>query len=498
LHNLLPFSLNINHNQSERRTKGGHAIDSRTIVVDIGKTNAKVSLWGPGGEQLQRQMRANDPQPATAAPYRALDVHGIDAWLVEAIRAFAADGPVRRIITVGHGAAIALLQDGALFADPLDYEVEYPAEERAAYHAQRDPFPLTGSPALPMGLNLGMQLHHLEHAIGPLPDGVHIVPWPQYWSWRFSGVAASEVTSLGCHSDLWRPGGNTYSDLAVRRGWAAKMAPLRTAADVLGPVSADFADATGLNRDCEVLCGLHDSNAALLAARGHAEIADNEATVLSTGTWFIAMRSLAAAADYAIDASREARDCLVNVDAYGRPTPSARFMGGREAELAGGVDSFRLTDGCSQAELLARVPDLISKGSVALPAFVPGVGPFPDRDGAWVARPDDPMDLRVATDLYLALMADTSLDLIGSRDRLLVEGRFAEDAVFVRALAALRPSQRVYTSNAEHDVAYGALRLVEPALTPVSALVPVEPLATDLDAYADNWRREACVAGAAA
>jgi len=495
---LLPISLNINHNQSERKTEGGHAIDSRTIVVDIGKTNAKVSLWGSGGEQLQRRLRANDPHPATNAPYRALDVHGIDAWLVDSIRAFAAEGPVRRIITVGHGAAVALLQDGELYADPLDYEVEFPAAERSAYLTQRDPFTQTGSPALPMGLNLGMQLHHLERVIGPLPDDICIVPWPQFWSWRFSGIAASEVTSLGCHSDLWRPRDGTFSELAVRRGWAAKMAPLRPAADVLGPVSAGFAEATGLNADCEVLCGLHDSNAALLAARGHAEIADNEATVLSTGTWFIAMRSLAAGADYAIDASREARDCLVNVDAFGRPTPSARFMGGREAELSGGVDSFRLTEGCTRDELLARVPELIDRGSVALPAFVPGVGPFPERGGEWISRPDDTIDLRVATDLYLALMADTSLDLIGSRERLLVEGRFAEDAVFVRALAALRPSQRVYTSNAEHDVAYGALRLVEPELSPVSALVPVRPLDADLDAYADDWRRRAHIAGAAA
>ena len=44
--------------------------------------------------------------------------------------------------------------------------------------------------------------------------------------------------------------------------------------------------------------------------------------------------------------------------------------------------------------------------------------------------------------LYAALVADVSLDLIGSRDTLLVDGRFAHAPVFVQALATLRPIRR--------------------------------------------------------
>ncbi len=83
----------------------------------------------------------------------------------------------------------------------------------------------TGSPALPLGLNLGIQLNHLEQADRPWPDTLYIVSWPQYWAWRLSGVMASEVTSLGCHSDLWRPLENRYGELAVRRGWAKRFPP---------------------------------------------------------------------------------------------------------------------------------------------------------------------------------------------------------------------------------------------------------------------------------
>ena len=120
------------------------------------------------------------------------------------------------------------------------------AAQRDEYEAQRDAFMVTGSPALPCGLNLGMQLHRFEKLFGPLPDDVTIVPWAQYWAWRLCGVAASEVSSLGCHTDLWRPMDRDYSALAVRRGWAARMAPIRAAEAPLGTITAEIAKQTGL------------------------------------------------------------------------------------------------------------------------------------------------------------------------------------------------------------------------------------------------------------
>ena len=48
----------------------------------------------------------------------------------------------------------------------------------------------------------------------------HVLLLPQYFAWRLCDVMASEVTSLGCHSDLWRPLERAYSRLAVERGYA--------------------------------------------------------------------------------------------------------------------------------------------------------------------------------------------------------------------------------------------------------------------------------------
>ena len=194
----------------------------------------------------------------------------------------------------------------------------------------------------------------------------------------------------------------------------------------------------------QVHCGLHDSNAALLAARAFPEIGGREATVLSTGTWLIAMRSAAEP----VDVSRlpEHRDCLVNVDAAGQPVPSARFMGGREIELLTGTAAARIDIPADQAALLAAVPAALVPGQLPLPTFAAGCGPFGQAAGQWTSPPVDEGARRAAIALYAALVADVALSLIGTRERLLVEGRFAGAEVFVRALACL-----LYTSPSPRD-----------------------------------------------
>ena len=461
-----------------------------TVVLDIGKTLSKLSLWRSDGTLVERVTRPNER--VDAGPWRALDVHGITLWLGDALRRFAGLADIGAIIPVAHGAAAAVVRDGRLCCPPFDYESPIPAAVRQAYDALRDPFARTGSPALPDGLNLGAQLYWL----GLLHDGLYasgtqILTWPQYWSWCLSGVAASEVTSLGCHTDLWCPATAQPSQLAERCGWSACLPPLRGAGEALGAITPDWAARTGLRCDTRVHCGLHDSNAALVAARAFSEVAGREATVLSTGTWFIAMRTPAPGAVVDLQRLPEGRDCLVNVDVQGRPVPSARFMGGREIEVLTGDPALRIDVEADQAALLAAIPPVLASGGRVLPTFAPGCGPYPDGAGHWNAMPADRAARRAATGLYAALVTDTALDLIGSCETLLIEGRFARAQGFTRALASLRPGTRVFTALADNDVSYGALRLLDLDLPVPTALREVLPLDVDLRQYAQAWRDEA-------
>jgi sugar (pentulose or hexulose) kinase len=458
--------------------------DRAIIVIDIGKTVAKLTLWDRFGALVERRTRANARVMHDGAP--VLDVFGIETWLADVLTDFAKLVDVGAIIPVAHGAAAAIIRDGQLVGPPLDYEAPVPAALRARYDALRSPFGETGSPALPNGLNLGVQLYQQADLIA---GDATILLWPQYWAWLLSGVAASEVTSLGCHTDLWSPADGSPSSLAQNMGWAEKLPPLRRAGEALGVITAAWAMRTGLPMDTQVYCGVHDSNAALVAARGFAEIDGGEATVLSTGTWFVAMRTPASAFDTA--ALPEMRDCLVSIDVDGRTIPSARWMGGREIEAQIGIDTRRVDIKPDQPALLAAVPDVVARGAMLLPGFAAGCGPFPDGEGTWINQPEDWYARRTAVCLYAAMVTHVSLSLIGSHRAILIEGRFAEADVFVRALASLRPDDAVYVANAHNDVSYGALRLVDPALTPAGALVRVVPLATELTAYHAQWTKRA-------
>ena len=476
-----------------------HMHNRAVVVLDTGKTVAKLSLWDATGCVIARRSRANER--IDAGDYTALDALGIADWLAETLRDFAALADVGAIIPVSHGAAAAIVGDGHLRCPPLDYEQAIPAAIRADYNRQRDAFSATGSPALPAGLNLGLQLYWLQHLHPRLLDGDAIImPWAQYWSWLLCGVAASEITSLGCHTDLWQPLANAPSRLAVAHGWAQRLAPLRRAGDLLGTLTPHWVAQTGLPADVQVYCGLHDSNAALYAARGFPEIAQREATVVSTGTWFVAMRSLPerAAQDIARDIAQdiaaldERRDCLLNIDVNGRAVPSARFMGGREIEVLTGVDTRQVDIAPDQSRLLAAVAAVLQSGAKVLPTFAPDVGPFPRAQGRWLHMPKDELQQRAAVCLYIACVLNEVVQLLGTRERVLIEGRFARAEVLVRALATLRPDLEVYIARYDSDVSYGALRLIHPHIVPPEGLLRVAPLDVDLEHfrnYCNRWQR---------
>jgi sugar (pentulose or hexulose) kinase len=461
-----------------------------TVVLDVGKTHSKATLWDDTGNCIAQRSRPN-PR-LTTGNSMTLDAAGIEQWLWGTLSEFARLGPVIAILPIAHGAGVALIRDGHLQYAPLDYEWQGASADRAAYDKQRDPFSATGSPALPGGLNIGMQLHWLESLRATDFRSMQIVPWAQYWAWLLCGVTASEVTSLGCHTDLWRPFERAPSHLAIRRGWAEHLAPLKPANAVLGTLAPGWVAGTGLSPRVEVYCGMHDSNAALLAARSHPELDGRDATILSTGTWFVAMRAPNGTDARPAAQLPEGRDCLMNVDVAGTPIPSARFMGGREIEILAGAD---VTDSAVDAGRLSSAIRAVDAGEMIIPACVPGVGPFPTAKSRSPGTKPNTGDATALAHLYAAMLADVSLDLIGSNDTLLIDGRFSAAPVFVQALASLRPATKVLVSSDENGVAHGALRLANVKHADAAPLQRVSPLAVDMSGYRARWREAAERAG---
>jgi sugar (pentulose or hexulose) kinase len=303
----------------------------------------------------------------------------------------------------------------------LDYEFRYPADVEAAYDEIRPPFSETFSPRLPGGLNLGAQLHY-QKAVFPeaFANAQAIVTYPQYWGWRLTGIAATEVTSLGCHTDLWRPKQGGFSSLVETLGIAGKLAPVRKPSDRLGYVTEEMSAKIGLARPVPLYCGIHDSNASLLPHLGQHEA---PFAVVSTGTWVVIF---AVGGD--LDHLDSKRDTLANVDALGRAVPSARFMGGREFEL------LTKGQGTATPEAIHRV---LEERIVMTPSVVPGCGPFPDAEHRVVNASNglNADETYVAASLYAALMTKACLDLTRAAGPIIVEGPFARNALYAEALS---------------------------------------------------------------
>ncbi len=300
-------------------------VPATIAVIDIGKSNAKVVLI-ERSTQTTLATRTLANRVLTDGPYPHYDTEGLWRFIRDALTALNRQRAIAGISITTHGATAALVGDDGLTLPILDYEHDGPQETAADYDAARPPFSETLSPRLPNGLNLGAQLFWQARAFpGKFRAARHILMYPQYWAWRLTGLAASEVTSLGCHTDLWAPGSRHFSSLVIHEGWEALFPPLHDAVSVLGPITESVASETGVAAGTPVACGIHDSNASLLP---HIAAHVTPFTVLSSGTWAIAMT-----VGGATDALDPARDSLAYVDAYGRPVPAARFMAGREFEM---------------------------------------------------------------------------------------------------------------------------------------------------------------------
>lgn len=451
----------------------------QVAVIDIGKTNAKLALVEMEG--LREIAVITRPNIVLfALPWPHFDVEGHWAFLLDGLRDFHATYGVDAISITTHGACVALLdRDGALAAPILDYEFGGPDELAAQYDAIRPPFDQTGSPRLAGGLNIGAQLFWQFRTDPDLRDRTHqIVTYPQFWGAKLTGRTAMDVTSLGCHTDLWNPHAGAFSDLVRALGISGKLAPVRKPSDILGTLLAPVALHTGLPADTPVYCGIHDSNASLLT---HVYSRMPPFSVVSTGTWVIAMciSGRAVTLDPALDT-------LINVTALGHPAASARFMGGREHDIATGGSYPRPTP--------QDLDHVLSNRIMLMPAVVPETGPFKGRQSAWLGDVPDPRTGQrgAAVALYLALVTSECLSNIGHDGPIIVEGPFAGNLFYLQMLS-VATGCAVHSASGTTGTSGGAAMLAtQGAAVPLAQDSPIElnaEIVALLTDYATSWRQ---------
>lgn len=451
----------------------------RVAVIDIGKTNAKLALVDLSElREIDVFETPNTVLPGDPFPHH--DTEALWAFLIDALGRIQVRHGVDAITATTHGAAAVLLDEaGEPIVPMLDYEHDGPDDLADEYDLLRPDFEQSGAPRLPHGFNLGAQLHWL---LSTRPELRHrlafVVTYPQYWVGRLTGTWCTEVTSLGCHTDLWLPREGRLSDLVDKLGLGGKIPPVRRAEDLIGTISPEVAQETGLPQTTPVYCGIHDSNASL-----YPHLLGQRApfSVLSTGTWVITMA--VGGKPGTLDPTR---DTLMNVNAFGDPVPSARFMGGREFEI--------LTHGAAVTPSEADVAAVLQRGVTLGPAVVSTSGPFQGRQAEWSVPEAQLNDGERATviSLYLAMMALTCLELTGAEGPILTEGPFARNTLFLDLVAASSGQQVMSSVGSITGTSIGAA-LLAAENAPVIANHSPHPspqgaYRDDLVRYAERWR----------
>jgi len=446
---------------------------SPIAVFDLGKTNSKLFVVSHEGRVIDEARTR--PVWRHEGDLRVLDDAALSGWMTaELARVVSAHG-VDRMTFSGHGCTFALVAGGALVHPILDYEQEPPAEIAGRIDAMAPDFQETFSPPLPLGFNYGRHLLWLNECDGDLiAKAEAILSYPQFWTWKFSGRPVSEVSYLGCHSNLWAPLRDDFSSLVDRMGWRSRMPEFAKAGEVVGTHKVTLDD--GRSVEIAVHNGVHDSNAALYFYRS---LGFTDFTLVSTGTWVIIFNPASP-----LERLDSDRDMLANVTVDHQPVATIRFMGGREYDVASG--------GWAKPVSVDAVARVIAAKAFALPSFAPG-GPMPGHVGRFVGPAVEGEERAAVAMLYVALMTDLSLDLIRSENAIVIDGGLVKTGLYASVLAALRPGQTVHTSANPEGSAFGAAALVFNAIGDnpfVNDCAVAEPASIPgLDEYRRQWRK---------
>jgi sugar (pentulose or hexulose) kinase len=420
---------------------------ARIAVLDIGKTNLKLLVASDDGWPLETHSIANAAN--TSGPYLACDLAGLEEWFLDALAEVSQRHAIGAVIATAHGCGAVLVDEDKPVLPMMDYDAVSPAAIDQVYERIAPPYREVFCGVGAGAMRLAKQLLWQESAFpAEFARARTYLTTAQFFALRLGGRAASEISQLAAQGHIWDLRRHQPSSVMRQRGWARLLPQRAPAGAVLGTVSEAVARRTGLARSTEILCGVHDSNANLFRYKA-AGMAD--ASILSTGTWMIGFQR-----DLDPDKLDATRAMILNIDVDGENVPSTLAITGREYDL------IRKEEAAADAAVLAALPTLAARGTLALPSFTGDDGLFPGaahRGRIIGPPPETPAEWQGLAVLYAAFSANRCLDALGSSKRIVIDGGFAANLPFARCLAALRPSQHVSVSQSRDGTALGAALL---------------------------------------
>ncbi|MDR0525330.1 MAG: carbohydrate kinase [Spirochaetaceae bacterium] len=460
-------------------------------VIDIGMTNKKAAVYDAELRQIEAQYRNFPPKIVEHPGGAGLETHDLESmehWFIEALTDFGKKYPIKAIGVTTHGATFVCVGDDGKPVLPCVYYTHEPGE---AFHSRfyarfGSPESLqaqTGTPNLKGLINPGKGIFFAQEQFPePFRQTRHILLYPQYWGFRFTGKIGAEGTYMGCHGYLWDQVENRLSSVAEALGIAPLLAPvLADSWDTLGTITPAFARQTGLSPKTLVTMGIHDSNASLLPH--FAKKGETGFTLNSTGTWCVSMNPVK---NYGFEPEELGKAVFFNISAFRKPVKTAIFLGGQEFEIW----SKTLRDLHKREDLPPYNPAIFSsifhdRKIFLLPELTPGSGQFPKSSARIVenqrvysfesirsgdARPECFKNYEQSFALLrlsIVLQSLTSFERIGCAPgaEIFTEGGFRKDPAYNALLAGALPANRLFLTDIAEATALGAAMTAKMALT---------------------------------
>ncbi|PYF72411.1 FGGY-family carbohydrate kinase [Pedobacter nutrimenti] len=432
-------------------------------VFDVGKTNKKLFLFDENYkivfERSARFMETVDEDGAACENLESLRLSIFDS-LREVFRK--KEFEVKAINFSTYGASFVYIdQNGTALAPLYNYLKAYPeALKQQFYDNYGGPLKFSSQTASPVlgSLNSGLQLYRIKYEKPELFEKVkYALHLPQYLSHLISGVACSDITSIGCHTGLWDFEKNEYHSWLKEENILGKLAPIK-ASDETFP--ACFPGNNYL-----VGTGLHDSSAALIPYLANFT---EPFVLLSTGTWCITMNPFNHSP---LTEEELQKDCLCYLHYKGKPVKASRLFAGYEHEQQEkriiehfNQDKSRYKDLELDMEIVSRLQERNKNTTTTVrrQKELSSSG-FEFRDLNTFSSGAEAYH-QLLIDMVNLQLESTNLVLKDTPvKRIFVDGGFSKNAIYMHLLAAVFPEIEVFAASMAQATAVGTALAIHQA-----------------------------------
>jgi L-fuculokinase len=292
------------------------------LIFDVGKTNKKVLLFDEQYKLLQEES-ITLKEIADEDRFPCEDVNALTKWIQRKFSEILLrkDIDVKAVNFSAYGASFVHLDGRSNIVAPLyNYLKPYPENfKRRFYDAYGGEDLIARETASPVlgSLNSGMQLYRLKYEKPEVYKNIkYSLHLPQYLSFSISKTPSTDISSVGCHTNLWSFTKNGYHDWVYKEGLDKKFAPLYSGDKIVG--SSNDKIQTGI--------GLHDSSAALIP---YLTSFHEPFVLISTGTWCISLNPFNHSE---LTGEELKQDCLCYLSYDGKPVKASRLFAGYEHE----------------------------------------------------------------------------------------------------------------------------------------------------------------------